>query len=181
MSAGNDPGAEDALIQRCIAGEQDSWFIFYRDYHQALLGAVLVMLGRHSNPELAEEIAARVWASLILQNGNRLKAFDPERGALTTYLAALAHQEMLRWFRPRSKQGQEVPLHNEQRAVSAAEMLPGFLWEGFVATLTRKERWYWDTYVMDPPDTPPPADMSPGNFRKLKQRVLQKLNHFLNR
>jgi hypothetical protein len=40
----------------------------------------LKRLGRKNDLELAEEIAARVWASLVYQNGCRLAAVDPRRG-----------------------------------------------------------------------------------------------------
>jgi hypothetical protein len=88
----------------------------------------------------------------------------------------------LRFVRPRSKQGRhEVRLANEELAASRAEMLPGFLWEGFVATLGPREREYWDRHVMGPPGTSPLTGISPQNFRKLNQRVFHKLHRFLNR
>ena len=181
MPAGNETLSEFALIQRCLASDQAAWCQFYHAYYDPLARLIRQLLGRRANPELTEEIAARVWASLIFQNGCRLRAFDPERGGLLRYLAALARQEMLRFFRPRSRAGRhEVPLGNGQAVAPSAETLPGILWEGFLATLTRKERNFWHEYVMAPCATPPPG-LSAENFRKLKQRVFKKLHDFLYR
>jgi hypothetical protein len=52
--------------------------------------------------------------------------------------------------------------------------------DGFLTRLTRAERKFFVEYVLGPPGTPPPANMSPQNFRKLKHRIFRKLHAFLH-
>jgi hypothetical protein len=182
MSAGNDPSAEYALIQRCRAADQAAWSQLHATYHGPLLGAILKHLGRKNNLELAEEIAARVWASLVFQNGCRLAAFDPGRGKLLRFLSTLARQEISHFFRPRSRNGRhEVPLTTDQAAATEVEFPLEIesVRDGFVTRLTKAERKFFVEYVLGPPGTPP-ANISPQNFRKLKHRVFRKLHQFLH-
>jgi len=183
MPAGNDPFAEYALVERCRAGDQAAWSLLHATSHGPLLGPILKHLGRKNNLELAEEIAARVWASLVYENGRRLAAFDPGRGKLLRFLGALARQEISHFFRPRSRNGRhEVPLRAEQAPAAEAEFpleIEGVR-DGFLTRLTRAEQKFFVEYVLGPPGTPPPENMSPQNFRKLKQRVFRKLHRFLH-
>lgn len=180
MPAGNDRVAEFALIQQCLSGDQSAWHQLYRQTNEPLLHLIAEKLGHRANEELAEEIAARVWASLIFQDGKRLRAFDPQRGRLLTFLAALARQQIQRLRRPRSRKGRhEVPLLDDQAVPCSDDVLQATIRDGFLATLTRQELKFWHEHLMPTPGAPAPPPLSPANYRKLKQRVFKKLHNFL--
>jgi hypothetical protein len=51
--------------------------------------AVRRLHGAADRHDLAEEIAGRVWRSLVVNKGRRLHAYDPARGPLASFLAVL--------------------------------------------------------------------------------------------
>jgi DNA-directed RNA polymerase specialized sigma24 family protein len=180
MPVGNDPMSELALIQQCQQGDQAAWQRFYREYNGPLLRSIGRRLGPQPNEELAEEIAARVWALLIACDCKRLQAFNPGRGRLLTFLGALARQQFLLLRRPRSQDGRhEIPLLESQAVACPADVLQAAIQDGFLATLTRSELHYFHEHLMPAAGAPSPLPLSAAYARKLKQRVVKKLHKFL--
>jgi DNA-directed RNA polymerase specialized sigma24 family protein len=181
MSAEQARAAEQLLIDQCLASDEAAWQILYRQQQPLILAKVARLLGRRARSEdLVEEIAALVWCSLLVKDGGRLRRFDPERGGLASYLAALARQQVQLYFRPRvRRRRREVPFpKNGLPARSAPTWSSGML-QAFEATLSPQEKRFFEQVLLGIPGDPPLPPLSPANFRKLKQRVLDKLHAFL--
>lgn len=96
-------GASDdaALARRCLAGEVAAWEAFYHQCHPPLLASIRALLGSgRVDPNLVDEIAARVWYAVVADDGALLERFDPGRGArLITFLRSIARDECGRYQR----------------------------------------------------------------------------------
>lgn len=93
--------ADQHLVQRCLANEQEGWEQLYRQCHPRLVVRIGFLLGPEgNNNDLVDEIAARVWYALVRDGGRLLIRFDPERHSLLDgYLMGLARIEILRHAR----------------------------------------------------------------------------------
>jgi DNA-directed RNA polymerase specialized sigma24 family protein len=175
--------SDEILVRQCLAGNPAAWNFLYRHYHDQLVRAGARLLGARSrDTELADEIAARVWCSLVFQNSHRLRAFDPARGRLSAYLAALVRQEVQHYYRPRRPGARQLPLVEGQAVQPPPDVPESGQRDEFLATLTGQEqRFFLEHLMARGEDAPPPRPLSPANYRKLKQRVLYKLHQFLRR
>ena len=77
-----------ALVDRCLEGDPGAWEELYRHCHPLLLSYIKILLGGGaSDPNLVDEISARVWYALIEKGGRLLARYDSRRGArLITFL-----------------------------------------------------------------------------------------------
>ena len=68
------------VTARCIAGEVAAWEEIYAQCHTPLQTFVRRRLGptRH-DPELVDELTARVWYALVADDGKLSKRYDPQR------------------------------------------------------------------------------------------------------
>jgi DNA-directed RNA polymerase specialized sigma24 family protein len=174
--------ADHLLVERCLEGDQAAWYAFHAAFHHRLLRMAARLL--HDAPnraDLAEEIAGRVWLSLVVKDGMRLRAYDPDRGTLATFLHALVRQEvqlLFRWWARHLLH--EVPLPDGQPdGRSGPAALLGERLEEYRRTLAPQERRFFDVHLIGRPAGAGSFPLSPCNRRKLKQRVLARLRAFL--
>jgi DNA-directed RNA polymerase specialized sigma24 family protein len=108
VSKGSQITLDRLLLAKCQAGDQDAWKVL----KEAIWTRIVPMLARclKGNHELAEEIASRTLIALHEFEAFRLKRHDPNRGALLTYLFAIARRELGKELRKRTVR-REVPLH----------------------------------------------------------------------
>ncbi len=177
--------ADRLLIDRCRAGEVAAWEMLYRQCHGPLLLAIKIFLGRYSAGEdLAEEIAARVWFNLVDENGALLDRFDARRGCrLTTFLAALAKRDVLRYLRGErrrhARENASRPSLGSQRAVPPApEADFSVSLDEFLDTLSLREREFCETYLLANSHDDL-GEFSAANRWQLRHRVRRKLIDFL--
>jgi hypothetical protein len=133
------------------------------------------MVGEAFCPDYAEEVAARVWLSLLRHDMRQLRRFDPARGRLANYLALRAGQELgllHRQERARPAERAACPLQENDRPVRA-EAVSGAEWEEFCATLSAQERRLVGLLLGEGDEGAEP--LSDVNRRKLTQRVRSKL------
>jgi DNA-directed RNA polymerase specialized sigma24 family protein len=169
-----------ALVQRCLAGDEEAWARLYRRFHPHLLRVVARMLRCRDDAELVEEIAHQVWFALVVGDGRRLRAYDPGRASLETFLNTLArravidHRRLL--CRGGARQRRLEPRHGARRG----QPLPLAAWLAeFAGRLSERERLFFEEHLLG---GAPEASLGPltgVNFRKLKQRVRHKLRRFL--
>ena len=94
MTQKNDV-ADDRLLRRMLAGDEDAFADLYRRKHPAIYRFALHMSG---NPALAEDVTQEVFMALIREPGR----FDPARGSLGAFLFGIARNHLRkRWERER--------------------------------------------------------------------------------
>ncbi len=170
------------LVQRCLNGDVTAWEeIFKRSQPQLLVSIKSLLKPSGANTSLAEEIASRVWCSLVNANGNLLDRFDAHRGCrLNTFFAALARHELLQYWRSerRRRKREQNALDRRVKFRNADIDHVHMAWNDFVDTLTQRERQYLEEVLLAPPTASQHDRLSPSNHWQLRSRVLAKLKHY---
>ena len=93
--------ADVALAKRGVAGEVAAWEQLHGQCHDALLATIQNMLGlQGADGGLTDEIAARVWYTLVANDGELLQRYKPKYGArLITFIGSIAKDEVSRHLR----------------------------------------------------------------------------------
>ncbi len=101
MILSNELLEDRLLVDGCLAGDPESWEKIYQLHHDRLLMTIRALtFGTHIGAELVDEIAARVWFSIVDNQGRLLDRFDPNRGCrLIAFLTGIAKFETLNFFR----------------------------------------------------------------------------------
>jgi hypothetical protein len=177
--------ADRRLVDRCLAGEVAAWEAFYAQCHDPLCTAIRIMLGRpHGDPNLVDEIAARVWYALVANDGKLLGRYSPEVGArLITFMRALARDEICRHFRAEIRRRQREFLALRERPQSGG-IDPGQSAIGlteFLSTLTPQEHSFCCEVLLAEPAPNGEISRSAANIWQLTHRIYKKLLHFLAR
>jgi DNA-directed RNA polymerase specialized sigma24 family protein len=167
------------LVERCIAGEVAAWETLYHRHHDGLLTAIRATLGRRfADPNLVDEIAARVWYALVVRDAELLSRFAEDRGCrLSTYLAAIAKRQAASLLR------RERRRRRRERLASQAAPRPGAGDDGtasaeldeLVRQLTPREREFFDGQLTATAGTEGAEDYSEANRWQLRSRIHRKL------
>lgn len=175
---------ETLVIQKCLTGDDAAWQELYSRYRPSLLDSIRSQLaGKADNADLVEEIAARVWYSLVWRDYQRLRAYEKGRAGFKTYLAALARQQIQLYYRERQRQSRrEVPLANSDHNCGGCADWPSTATqEEFIATLSPREKQYFEQHLLGNIGAAEFTFLSSANRWKLRQRVFDKLKAFLDR
>lgn len=87
--------ADDRLLRRMLAGDEEAFADLYRRRHPAIYRFALHMCG---NPAMAEDVTQEVFMALIREPGR----FDPTRGSLSAFLFGIARNHLRkRWDQER--------------------------------------------------------------------------------
>jgi len=173
-------------VDRCLAGDVLAWEDLYGKCQPPLLLAIRVFLGRNaSKQDLVEDIAAKVWFTVIDGQSKLLDRFDSDRGCrLTTFLAGVAKNEVSRHFRAERRRQSREALASRARYGSSNGGSTGSLaatdiaLTEFLSTLTPREREYCESYLLGSVDVAQ-VNYSPANRWQLQHRVRRKLWTFL--
>lgn len=175
MSTIGDAESDRLLVNRCLDGDEAAWKQLYQQCQPGLLHLIRSRLNRRADDlDLAEEVAAAVWSSLLDRDSARLRHFDPVRGCrFLTYLAALARFEIRRLRGPRTGPGPlpEIPDPQPDRSDEA-------LLNEFLATLTPRERQFCESHLLASGPPTHPAPFSQANAWQLRHRVRRKILQF---
>jgi DNA-directed RNA polymerase specialized sigma24 family protein len=177
-----------SLVRRCLDGDGEAWKTLFNAYQPFVLAKVARLTGRagrNAGPlarrradcqqDVLEEVACRVWLSLLGRDRSRLRAFDPSRGSLATFFGLRAAQEWYDWLR-RQHARSMVPLVDEEERLAPSEEISAAEWQEVCAGLTVQERRYLGLCLGEAGEGPPLSDV---NARQLRHRVLAKFTHFL--
>ncbi len=173
---------ERQLVERCLSGDQRAWTNFCEYYKPFLVRAFRARLGRYAFDEhLIEERIQEIWGRLADRNFRRLRAYDPNRGGLRTFLVALVREQIQLLHRQQQRRhgvrdvrlGSHEPLYVDQDGLvnamigEFAETLSPALAHFFEEGLLRRSR----------------SDFAPSGSsakaRKLAQRLRRKLEVYL--
>jgi len=176
--------ADAALVKRCLAGEVAAWEELYEQCHPPLLRSIEVMLGpQQRDPELIDELAARVWYALVADDGKLLARFDRKRKArLSTFMRAVAKDIVCRYQRSearRHRREHEACRTHRRSGVTQPDEAALDLAE-FQETLTEGEREFLDEQLNGRCAKDDPAHgRSETSIWKLTSRIRRKLRAFL--
>jgi hypothetical protein len=181
--------ADLSLAKRCLAGEVGAWEQLYSQCQGTLLAAIGNMLGpRGADLSLTDEIAARVWYALVANDGQLLERYGATyyEVGLTTFLQALAKNEIARYFRSETRRRKReclVVTQESSRQDGLADDIDAALSE-FLVTLTPMERRFARRRLLKRADQSHPlADaekrLSARSYRRWASRIRRKLIGFL--
>jgi DNA-directed RNA polymerase specialized sigma24 family protein len=181
---GQGPDADQELINRCLDGEEKGWEDLYVQFQPRLVEAIKFLLGPEAQKiHLVDEIAARVWYSLLRDDARLLARFDVARNCrLDAFLMGISRMEILRYFRSeRRRQAHEMvggrrlvdrqPISDSQVAVMIDE---------FISTLTEGEREFMDKFLVSLPSEEDPEifEITDSNVWQRRHRIRSKVNEF---
>ena len=178
--------SDRALVDRCLAGDVLAWEDLYGKCQPPLLLAIRVFLGRNAlKQDLVEDIAAKVWFTVVDGQSKLLGRFDSGRGCrLTTFLAGVAKNEVSRHFRAERRRQSHEAIASWARYGASSDASTGSLAASdialteFLTTLTPREREFCEGYLLGPVAAEQTA-FSPANRWQLQHRVRNKLWKFL--
>jgi DNA-directed RNA polymerase specialized sigma24 family protein len=180
MSHERPRGLDPSLRDRCLQKDPEAWR-WLLDQYQADLRAWIQWRVRR-NPSLrsaVDDLVELVWVALLDQDSRRLRAYDPRR-SFPTFLKVLARQVICQWLREENRQCRTVSLY--RRPVldpDAVEQSVAIACDDVAPSLTRKEHWFLDGFLLHEPEGPHSLPLSDANRRKLRERVLRKLRHWV--
>src|SRR4051812_12280144 len=97
-------------LDRCLRGDGEAWRALVERVAPVVTAAVGRCLRRHGADEVAvEDVVQEVFLRLVRDDFRALRAFDPARAQLTTWLTVVAHRMALDACRRRRPAGGELP------------------------------------------------------------------------
>ena len=175
--------ADAELVKRCIAGEVAAWEELYDQCHEPLLRSVERILGSdHADANLVDELAARVWYTLVAEDGKLLAKFDARREArLGTFLRCIAKDVTSRYFRSESRRRRRERAVGKRRPLKpgvSGDVEPAMA--DLVETLTPCEQEFLNQHLLSNELTEEsPREYSSTNIWKLASRIRQKIKEFV--
>ncbi len=161
--------ADQALLRRCIEGDEIAWRRLYRREHSYLLLTGLQLSG---NETLTTEAVDNLWCELA-SRPSLLLGYKPARAGLRTYLVACLrrHIRSLRRSEARRYRRECAVARCEGRSSGDAAPLP----DGFLESLTAAEKKFLSTVLLGGDRSQYSAD----NVWQLTHRVREKLLELL--
>jgi hypothetical protein len=178
------------LVERCLNGEVAAWEELYAQCHEPLCGAIRAKLRRGiTDPNLVDELAARVWYAVVKNDGELLARYDPERGGrVITFLRAIARDEIARHFRSEHRRMEREVASLRERSKNPLKEVGvpiAASFNEFVQTLTPHEQNFCESYLMseagDAELSLKNSHYSPANIWQLTHRIYKKMLAFLGK
>jgi RNA polymerase sigma-70 factor (ECF subfamily) len=121
------PDALEALIKRCLAGDQTAWEAIVRQYWRKVFNVAYKFVGRHDEAEdLAQDIFLKIFRSL--------DTFD-SRANFQTWLISVSRNLCIDHYRSVRRERETI-----DRAVDTSELAPAAPDPGPVAALEQRDR-----------------------------------------
>ena len=178
------------LVDRCLKGEVAAWEKLYAQCHEPLCAVIRSKLRQGTtDPNLVDEMAARVWYAVVKNDGELLSRYDPERGGrVITFLRAIARDEIARHFRSehRRMEREVASLRERSRNPLKEVGVPiAASFNEFIQTLTPHEQNFCESYLMSEAGESEGAlkssPYSSANIWQLTHRIYKKMRAFLGK
>ena len=180
-----DIRADRLLVDRCLAGEPAAWEELYGLYHAPLCTSIKLLLDPHSrDPNVIDEIAARVWYVLVEDDGRFLGRFDPRRRVrLSTYFRGLARIHTLLYFRDEHCHRAQVTEAGRRRRhnIPVSELPDDVMLSDFADTLTADDRRFLEKHLLSSDGECADADdreRTDAGIWQRRRRLMAKLRAF---
>src|ERR1700687_3282811 len=119
--------ALEALIQRCLRGDQLAWELIVRQYWRKVFNVAYKFVGKH---DLAEDLAQDIFLKIF----KSLDTFD-RRANFQTWLISVSRNLCIDHYRSVRKERETI-----NRDVDASELSPASPDEGPVAAMEQQDR-----------------------------------------
>ncbi len=124
---GHAPDGIDALIQRCLAGDQDAWAQIVRQHWRKVFNIAYKFTGKHDEAEdLTQDVFVKIFKSL--------DTFD-RRANFQTWLVSVSRNLCIDHYRSVRKERETI-----DRDVDAGELTPAAVTVSPVAALAQADR-----------------------------------------
>jgi RNA polymerase sigma-70 factor (ECF subfamily) len=124
---GHVPDAIDALIQRCLAGDQDAWAQIVRQHWRKVFNIAYKFTGKHDEAEdLTQDVFLKIFKSL--------NTFD-QRANFQTWLVSVSRNLCIDHYRSVRKERETI-----DRDVDAGELTPAAATVSPIAALEQADR-----------------------------------------
>ncbi len=113
-------GDDGATVRKMLDGHDEAWTVFMENNASVITRTIRMTLKkytRHPEPGEVEDVFQDVMLRLLADGGRLLKAFDPGRASLRTWLAVIARSTALDSLRRR-------PAHEVKMAEDWLENVP---------------------------------------------------------
>jgi RNA polymerase sigma-70 factor (ECF subfamily) len=125
--SGHAPDALDALIQRCLAGDQDAWAQIVRQHWRKVFNIAYKFTGKHDEAEdLTQDVFLKIFKSL--------NTFD-QRANFQTWLVSVSRNLCIDHYRSVRKERETI-----DRDVDAGELTPAAPTISPIAALEQADR-----------------------------------------
>ena len=122
-----DPSNTDALIERCLRGDQDAWQAIVRNHWRKVFNLAYKFVGRHDEAEdLTQDIFLKIFKSL--------HTFD-RRANFQTWLVSVSRNLCIDHYRSVRKERETI-----DRDVDAGELMPAAITPSAYAELETRGR-----------------------------------------
>jgi len=126
-TASSSPDAIEALIQRCLQGDQIAWDLIVRQYWRKVFNVAYKFVGKHDEAEdLTQDIFLKIFKSL--------DTFD-RRANFQTWLISISRNLCIDHYRSVRKERETI-----DREVDTGELAPATAEPGPVAALEQRDR-----------------------------------------
>ena len=193
QTGGDIPSRDEArldqrLAERCLAGDERAWEQIYQQCHPPLLRAVKLLLGQDAGDiHLVDEMAARVWYTLLRDGGRLLASYDATRDSnLNAFLMGMARIEIMRHMRAERRRRSYELIGG--RKILAEGRVPDWqlanMMDEFTSTLTPPELEFMERFLLDAPGSEADADVAEipaTSVWQRRHRLRLKLQAYLDR
>jgi RNA polymerase sigma-70 factor (ECF subfamily) len=125
--SGHAPDALDALIQRCLAGDQDAWAQIVRQHWRKVFNIAYKFTGKHDEAEdLTQDVFLKIFKSL--------NTFD-QRANFQTWLVSVSRNLCIDHYRSVRKERETI-----DRDVDAGTLTPAAVTVSPIAALEQADR-----------------------------------------
>ena len=179
---------DQRLAERCLAGNERAWEQLYQQCHPPLLRAVKLLLGQDAGDvHLVDEMAARVWYTLLRDGGRLLASYDADRDSnLNAFLMGMARIEIMRHMRAERRRRSYELIGG--RKILAEGRVPDWqlanMMDEFTSTLTPPELEFMERFLLDAPGSEADADVAEipaTSVWQRRHRLRLKLQAYLDR
>ena len=171
--------ADEQLVVRCLRNERTAWAELFELCHSRIVTRVCSVLRRAPGTlDAAEEVAAKVWLAVVVDEGRLLRRFDAGNGTrVATYLSGIAGKETLKFLRS-SRRRKHREAEYGKAAARRTSTTPVALLElkEFLSLLTPAEH---HVCLSDLKATNKPSAERNKNFAATRRSVRSKLADFL--
>jgi DNA-directed RNA polymerase specialized sigma24 family protein len=173
---------DEKLVLRCLRNDRQAWAVLFESCHPRILARLYSLLGRRDNSlEIAHDIAAQVWLSVISDEGRALRHFNAAAGTrLSTYLNGIAVKQGLSYLRKsrRRLRHEAEYFSSSVKRIDAAPVTALDL-RDFTQNLTPREAAYFCEELIPLEDGKATSRLSDQNSWQLRHRIRRKLLRFL--